>query len=160
MHKRFSHDAVVFGLGENRRKNDCTFDVGVNGITVPVCTVNPHEIANIKNAYVTEYVICNLDICFWDITQRIVKMEPKVGPETSVMNYRYTLSDVPEKVQVSSTWRLKHETALLQSCLTNALSLEGGSSRHEGNAPKNTDKENATHADVTLVSTVEWHVNK
>jgi len=59
--------------------------------------------------YVTEYVICNLEICFWDITQRMVKMEPKVGPETSVMNYRYTLRDVPEKVQISSAWRRKHE---------------------------------------------------
>jgi hypothetical protein len=33
MYKQFSHDAIVFALSENRRKKDCTFHVGVNGIT-------------------------------------------------------------------------------------------------------------------------------
>ena len=87
------------------------------------------------------------------------KMGPIGCPETSLKVCHYSLHKVPEKFRshlLGGGSMELHICSLFDRC----LSLRCGSSRHEGNATRNTDKENAALADVSLVSTVQWHVNK
>ena len=68
------------------------------------CAANPHKIATVKNTfaktvyYVTEYIIvCNLEICFWEITQRTVVITyPGDGTDST----RYYIPSVHNNINI------------------------------------------------------------